>query len=151
MWQRAYLVFLASFAVAAVPVSGQDSVTSTADTVDEEFAKSTQYGALEIGVLAKGDARLQAGEFRDLYSFEGSKGDPVIIELLSDDFDPYLAVISPSGLVKRNDDWGASSASRIQMNLPEAGSYRVVVPSVRPGEEGAYVLRIRDQRVRIAQ
>lgn len=150
MWQRAFLVFLSSFAVATSPVSSQE-VTTTADGVDEEFAKEIRYGALEIGVLAKGDARLQAGEYRDLYSFEGDKGDPVLIELLSDDFDPYLAVVSPSGLVKRNDDWGSSSASRIQMNLPEAGSYRVVVTSFRPGEEGAYVLRIRDQRVKIAQ
>ena len=85
------------------------------DSTSVEFAKSTRYGALETGNLADGDGQLQAGEFRDLYSFTGKVGDPVVIELVSEDFDPYLAVVSPSGRVKRNDDWGRSSDARIQM------------------------------------
>lgn len=151
MKQGAYVPFLISFVVLTTPVLGQDETTQTVDTVREEVTKSTAYGALEAGSLAKGDARLQAGEYRDLYSFNGKTGDPVLLELESDEFDPYLAVVSPSGRVMRNDDWGGSSAARIQMLLTEDGDYKVVVTSFRPGEEGTYILRIVDRRVRIAQ
>ncbi|MGI9629058.1 MAG: PPC domain-containing protein [Longimicrobiales bacterium] len=151
MKQGALVPFLISFVVVATPVLGQDETAQTVDTVRMEATKNTVYGALEIGRLAKGDARLQAGEYRDLYSFNGKAGDPVIVELESEDFDPYLAVVSPSGRVMRNDDWGETSAARIQMLLKEDGPYQVVVTSFRPGEQGIYQLRILDQRVRIAQ
>ena len=151
MKQGAFVPFLISFVVVTTPVLGQDETAQTEDTVRTETTKNTAYGALEVGRLAKGDARLQAGEYRDLYTFDGKAGDPVVVELESEDFDPYLAVVSPSGREMRNDDWGESSSARIQMLLSEDGPYKVVVTSFRPGEQGTYQLRIMDQRVRIAQ
>ncbi|NNF26431.1 MAG: serine protease, partial [Gemmatimonadetes bacterium] len=71
-------------------------------------------------------------------------------DLVSDDFDPYLAIISPSGKVLRNDDWGSTPAARIQTRLIEDGAYRVIVTSFRPGEQGTYLLRLQDRRIRIA-
>ena len=146
-----YLPFLCFLLLVASPAAAQEAVTSIDETIDEEFTKPTHYGAREIGSLSKSDGRLRAGEFRDLYSFEGKAGDPLIIELISEDFDPYLAVVSPSGKILRNDDWGGTSAARIQMRLIEDGGYKVVVTSFRPGEMGGYLLRIKDQRIKIAE
>ena len=150
MQSRAILPFLCSSLMLVVPASGQVTARAVEASVDE-VTTSVHYGALEVGRLASGDGRLRAGEFRDLYSFEGKKGDPVLIDLVSEDFDPYLAIVSPSGKVLRNDNWGTSPAARIQTRLPEDGVYKVVVTSFRPGEEGTYVLRVQDQRVRIAE
>ena len=139
----AVLLLLAPLPGAAqVQTSSVDSPSST--------VKSIGYGALEVGRLRPGDGRLRAGEFRDLYTFEGKAGDPVLIDLVSDDFDPYLAIISPSGKVLRNDDWGSTPAARIQTQLLEDGEYRLIVTSYRPGEQGTYLLRLQDRRIRIA-
>lgn len=151
MKRVSYLPFLCFLLLVTSPVAAQESATPVDETVDGESTKATHYGAQEIGSLSKGDGRLQAGEFRDLYVFQGKAGDPLVIELISEDFDPYLAVVSPSGKILRNDDWGGSSAARIQMRLIEDGGYKVVVTSFRPGEMGGYLLRIKDQRIRIAE
>lgn len=136
--------------IVAVPVSAQMDAR-TVEAPAEEIATTVRYGSLEVGRLSPGDGQLRGGEYRDLYSFVGKAGDPVLIDLVSEDFDPYLAIISPSGKVLRNDDWGSSPAARIKARLIEDGEYKVVVTSFRPGEEGTYVLRVQDQRVRIAE
>lgn len=138
----------ALFSVAA-PGSAQMDARSVEASPDEAPIPMP-YGSFEVGRLSIGDGQLRGGEFRDLFTFVGKAGDPVIIDLVSEDFDPYLALISPSGKVLRNDDWGSSPASRIRARLIEDGEYRIVVTSFRAGEEGTYVLRIQDQRVRIA-
>ncbi|MDH3223566.1 MAG: PPC domain-containing protein [Gemmatimonadota bacterium] len=145
-----------AFGACLAPLSSSAQVRSQPVEIDtpvekpSEYAKPIGYGALEVGRLKKGDGRLRAGEFRDLYTFVGKTGDPVLIDLVSDDFDPYLAIISPSGKVLRNDDWGPTPAARIQARLVEDGAYRVIVTSFRPGEEGTYLLRLQDRRIRIA-
>lgn len=145
------LVLSVLLAVTPSPMTAQVQPRAV-DTGDAANAvRSIAYGALEVGRLRPGDGQLRAGEFRDLYSFEGKAGDPVLIDLVSDDFDPYLAIISPSGKVLRNDDWGSTPAARIQTRLIEDGAYRVIVTSFRPGEEGTYLLRLQDRRIRIAE
>lgn len=139
------------FSLAPSPVTAQVQPRTVDSDSRENAARSIGYGALEVGRLRPGDGRLRAGEFRDLYTFEGKAGDPVLIDLVSDDFDPYLAIISPSGKVLRNDDWGSTPAARIQTRLIEDGAYRVIVTSFRPGEQGTYLLRLQDRRIRIAE
>lgn len=141
---------LCAWLALAVPVAAQMDAR-TVEATAEDIATPVRYGSLEVGRLSPGDGQLRAGEYRDLYSFTGKAGDPVIIDLVSEDFDPYLAIISPSGKVLRNDDWGSSPAARIKARLIEDGEYKVVVTSFRPGEQGTYVLRVQDQRVRIAE
>ena len=137
-------------ALAPSPATAQVQASAADSEAREASPRAIRYGALEVGRLRPGDGRLRAGEFRDLYTFEGKTGDPVLIDLISDDFDPYLAIISPSGKVLRNDDWGSTPAARIKTQLIEDGSYRVIVTSYKPGEEGTYLLRLTDRRIRIA-
>ncbi|NNM32261.1 MAG: hypothetical protein HKO53_04320 [Gemmatimonadetes bacterium] len=136
--------------LAPSPATAQVQPRAVESDDGESAVRSIGYGALEVGRLRPGDGQLRAGEFRDLYTFEGKAGDPVLIDLVSDDFDPYLAIISPSGKVLRNDDWGSTPAARIQTRLIEDGAYRVIVTSFRPGEQGTYLLRLQDRRIRIA-
>lgn len=97
----------------------------------------------ESGTLASGDRELTSGEYYDAYALSGNAGEHVVIDLRSAEFDPYLILIAPSEEQFENDDYeGDAQRSQLAMELPEDGEYRVVVTSYKPGEEGAYDLRI---------
>lgn len=98
---------------------------------------------VEAGRLEAGDDRLEGGEYRDTYTFEGSAGQHALLDLRSGDLDTYLILVSPSGRAFENDDFeGDARRSVISETLDEAGEYRVGVTSYSPGETGAYSLRI---------
>jgi hypothetical protein len=94
--------------------------------------------------LEKGDDTLSSGEFVDSYQFEGSPGEHVAIDLRSAAFDTYLILKDPAGEQTENDDAqdGGVGHSRIEADLTESGTYRVLVTSYEPGENGAYSLTI---------
>jgi hypothetical protein len=102
------------------------------------------YGETQAGTLAADDARLSRGEYRDLYSFEGSTGDSVIVELASSDFDPYLALIPPDGEQIDNDDAdGRQDLSRVSLRLRASGRYRILATSYAAEKTGSYRVSLR--------
>lgn len=97
------------------------------------------------GRLEDGDTTLQSGELYDSYDFEGSPGQRVTIDLRSTAFDTYLILQDPAGEQAENDDAADDSDlghSRVEADLTEAGTYRVLVTSYESGESGAYTLSI---------
>jgi len=93
------------------------------------------------GALAQGDSQLQSGEFVDEHTFTLEPGRPAKIEATSTAFDTYLIVQTPSGRQLDNDDVAPNDTnSRVEIPSAEAGEYRVLVTSYRPGETGAYQL-----------
>jgi hypothetical protein len=98
---------------------------------------------LEAGALERGDSTLRSGEFYDEFSFEGTRGELVSVDLRSSDFDTYVIVIPPEGSQEENDDHeGDASRSLVSFELPATGRYRVLVTSYKEGETGEYSLRI---------
>lgn len=98
-------------------------------------------GRTESGTLAAGDRELSSGEYVDYFDLSGGSGEFVVIDLRSREFDPYLILIAPSGEQFENDDHeGDATRSQVAMELPEAGDYRVLVTSYKPGETGSYTL-----------
>ncbi|MCZ6916169.1 MAG: caspase family protein [Gemmatimonadetes bacterium] len=97
----------------------------------------------ETGRLARGDDTLRTGEYYDEYSFEGQAGDQVIVDLRSHDFDPYLFMEVPGGEQFDNDDHeGDATRSMLSLTLERGGTVTVNVTSYKPGETGAYDLKI---------
>lgn len=100
------------------------------------------------GRLEASDRRLDSGEYMDVHTFDGRAGEPMRVELTSDDFDTYLIVESPSGARLDNDDAvsadGRSDTGRsaVEFSMTESGRYRVIATSYQPGETGAYALRL---------
>jgi serine/threonine protein kinase len=91
------------------------------------------------GRLEAGDSLYESGEYRDLYVFNGSEGQNIVLEMTSPDFDTYLALIYPSGEVVENDDFGDDiEKSRLELTLPESGRYQVVATSYEGGLSGEY-------------
>ncbi|NIR42651.1 MAG: hypothetical protein GWN99_02065 [Gemmatimonadetes bacterium] len=98
---------------------------------------------VEHGRLERGDSELTTGEYYDLFSFSGSAGEQVVVDLRSADFDPYLILVTPEEEGFENDDHeGSAERSMVSMELPATGGYDVIVTSYKPGESGAYDLRI---------
>ncbi|HTU13194.1 MAG TPA: caspase family protein [Allosphingosinicella sp.] len=96
------------------------------------------------GELSANDPQRRSGKFEDVYVLQGRRGERVDLRLLSSEFDPYLVVNGPSGFSLSNDDEegaGESVNSRLVMQFPEDGAYRVSVTSFRAGETGNYRLQ----------
>jgi hypothetical protein len=97
----------------------------------------------EDGSLADGDEQLDSGEYVDTYTFDGRPGQRVKIDLLATSFDGYLVFVTPTGAPTHNDDApGEPGHSRLEADLGELGTYRVVVTSYSPGESGDYTLTV---------
>ena len=100
-------------------------------------------GSEVTGTLRPGDERLDSGEYRDLFEFEGRAGQQIGLRLTSDDFDPYLMVRGPGDFSEDNDD--ASEADRsalLNLRLPTDGRYLITATSYEGGEQGAYRLSL---------
>ena len=92
--------------------------------------------------LTTNDAQRRSGKFEDVYQIEGRRGGRVDIRLGSNDFDPFLLVSGPQGFTLSNDDeQGGTTDSRLVIEFPSDGIYRVGVTTFRPGETGTYRLR----------
>jgi len=100
-------------------------------------------GQTAAGELAITDSQRRSGKFEDLYVIEGHRGQRLQLDLISEAFDPYLVVTGPEGFNLANDDaaGGDSLNSRIVIQFPSDGQYRVSVTSFRAGETGAYRLQ----------
>lgn len=97
----------------------------------------------ETGSLGGSDETLRSGEFVDTFTFQGTPGQRVSIDLTSDEFDTYLVVEPPRGESVEDDDGGGSTGhSRLEMDLTEPGEYKVYVTSYAAEETGAYRLAI---------
>lgn len=98
----------------------------------------------ESGRLERGDDTLTSGEYSEAYTFVGTGG-PVVVDLRSSEFDPYLIVGLPGGGQIDNDDFeGALDRSLVVVQTERSSLYRVLVTSFSPGETGAYDLLIHE-------
>jgi hypothetical protein len=106
-------------------------------------ADSGSGDRIESGELARGDETLDSGEFIDLYTFEGTPGERVVLDLRSVNFDTYLMVLTPGEETLHNDDFeGDQHRSLLNLELTESGTYTVGVTSYASGETGTYDLHI---------
>ena len=85
----------------------------------------------------------ESGTFADTYQLELEAGDRVAIDLVSEDFDPYLGVVSGTGeWLASNDDHGESRNSHVVYVAPVTGRYFIAPSSFSPGQTGSYRLTV---------
>lgn len=94
------------------------------------------------GSLAAGDAQLQSGEYNDPYERSFPAGQPVSIRMNSTELDPYLIVIPPGGGQQQDNDDYTPGQLNAGVDIPaaQAGNYRILATTYRPGETGNYEL-----------
>jgi len=114
-------------------------------------------GQTVSGELTPNDAQRQSGKYEDVFTVQGRRGGRLDLRLSSADFDSYLVVTGPEGFTLSNDDEPGTEAldSRLVLEFPADGAYRVAVTTFRPGETGAYRLQASpaaaDARVSVAE
>ena len=91
----------------------------------------------------------------DLFEFNGTAGQQIVITMTSTSFDTYLFLDGPNGqTVAQNDDGGGGTNSRIPPNLgsftlPMSGTYRIFATSYSPdgstGSTGTYNIGLFNQ------
>ena len=100
---------------------------------------------IERGRLEEGDGVIpNDGSYYDSYPLEGSAGDSFIITLESEDFDTFLAIMDREGnIIEQNDDVNEQqSNSRLEITLPNDGTYSIIVNAYEQQGRGNYVLRV---------
>jgi hypothetical protein len=118
---------------AVTQIMPQPGVTLPQPTVTGGIAPPGQvasiaFGQMMQGRLEQGDQTMNDGTYADVWTFQGTGGQTVTIDLLSDQFDTYAQLLSASGdRLAEDDDSGGNLNSRITFALPASGQYQVVV------------------------
>ena len=95
--------------------------------------------------------QLRDGFYQDLYSFEGTAGESIAINVIGTSdprtmLDPLIRLLGPGGEVVAEDDNGGSNPergdARLVLELPETGTYILVVTTATPGDKGRYALSL---------
>ncbi len=100
--------------------------------------------SLEIGDSIEGTVTADAEA--TAYSFEGSAGQRVTIDLTSSAFDSYLTLRNEAGddLISDDDSGGNLNALIEDFELPENGIYTILVGSYGGSVEGAFSLSVQE-------
>lgn len=122
--------------ILAVDRAGDEvAATRSASTV-----AAFEDGVVREGMLSRGDATLDDGQFVDMYQFTGRRGTRIALTAESEAFDTQLFLVGPGDVAESNDDGPDGTDSRIDFVLPQDGAYDVAVTSFNAGETGAYRL-----------
>jgi hypothetical protein len=97
------------------------------------------------GRLETGDQRMNDGTYADVWQFQGTAGQHVIIELRSEEFDTYVQLLDSQGnRLAEDDDSLGDLDSRVEITLASTGMFQIVVNNF--GEDhrmGSYTLTLR--------
>jgi Bacterial Ig-like domain (group 2) len=122
------------------------------------FAGRIQIGERVPGTLEAQDAcTREAGEYFQIWSFEGNAGETIQIELASGRFqsdgwveDPLVILTRAGGnflidgtlIVDFDDDGGPALNARLTVRLPQTGEYWIFASTFEPAIEGDYELTL---------
>jgi len=113
-----------------------------------QTAACTQTSALSCGTstatLNASDCASFDASYYHLWTFSGSAGDVVTIDMTSSSFDAFLAVLDPNGTpIADNDDVSSTNTNaRISFTLTATGTWTIVANSLKATQTGAYTLTL---------
>src|SRR5690242_7050695 len=106
---------------------------------------TTQTAPLEAGQVRSGvlSAADSVGEERRMqtWALRGHRGQQIVVDLISTEFDPLLDVVGPGIHPLSDDDGGGSCNARITFTPPEDGIYWLLVQGSSTAQGGAFTLR----------
>ncbi len=110
-------------------------------SVEGDLAVGTEV----TGALSSSDIRAPDDSYMEVWTIEGRPGESVTVDLIADDFDPFLYVWGPGfEQTMTDDDSGGACFARLTLTFLETGTFRVVASSNGARETGTYVLRVSD-------
>ncbi|MGK7872607.1 MAG: CAP domain-containing protein [Xenococcaceae cyanobacterium] len=107
---------------------------------------------LEQGVLEEGDSVIpNDGSLYDSYTLQGRACQSLTIAVESQDFDTYLAIQDPRGIIiAQHDDIDINKKntnSTLTITLPSDGVYNLIVNAYDPKGRGQYTLTVRQEYI----
>lgn len=104
---------------------------------------TVEVGGTVEGLLGPDDPVVTDGRRGQAWALEGTAGERVTIELVSDAFDAFLYLAGPGLPDALTDDDGAGDLnSRLSITFPQSGEYRVIVSALGGNASGAFTLRV---------
>lgn len=100
-------------------------------------------GSTISGTLTPSDPQTDSGWYHDDYTFSGSRGQVIYLDMVASDFDAYLDIYNGSTWVASDDDGGEGLNARIAFTLPEAGTFTICARSRYANRTGSYTLSVR--------
>ena len=108
-------------------------------------AQQIPIGTTVQGELTAGDPTLSDGSHYKMFTFMGTAGETVQIDLMSTAFDAYLYLRNSSGQnVATDDDSGGNLNARIIRTLPYTGMYQILANTLRAGAYGPFTLEVQN-------
>ncbi|MCB9507716.1 MAG: pre-peptidase C-terminal domain-containing protein [Myxococcales bacterium] len=135
-----YLVVATSFQPGE---SGRYALAVTNGEANTVVGQTLAIGRPISGTLSSDDPVRSSGQHVQTWTFRGTAGQSVTLDLQSSAFDTLLTLRTPGGDEQSNDDISQRDTnSRVHANLLESGEYTVAVSSYAPGAVGAYTLTL---------
>jgi len=101
-------------------------------------------GQTVTGRLRADSPRLNDGSVYEAWTFMGTAGDTIEVDLDSNDFDAYAILQNGNGeRLAEDDDSGGGTNARIVYTLPYTGPYRILANTYKKGSFGAYTLSVK--------
>lgn len=99
-------------------------------------------GQIARGELTAGDALGADETLYDVYRFKGQAGQRVVIQAVSEQFDPFIALHRPGQAepLATDDDSGDGSDAQLSYTLSQSGDYDIHVGGLTTDEKGKYIL-----------
>lgn len=142
------------FTVYAGPFSANGTGAYTLDvTGTVGTPRSTSSGSALVldaaatsGTISPSDPRVPLNASDDLrpadaYTLSLAAGQTATVRMESSNFDTYLKVVRDGVFVERNDDFGSTSVSQLEITAPTAGTYTVYAGTFTEAGTGAYLIR----------
>ena len=111
---------------------------------------SVLIGSTARGVLTETDATAEDNSFYDAYRLTLKEGEKLVIKMVSNEVDSYVAVGSVdesdafSGLAA-DDDGLSDTHAKLEWEAPEDGTYEIRAGTFSQGQTGAYALIVEKQ------
>jgi serine protease Do len=131
-----YTVRLRSLGMASVAGAGGGLLPGTVGQI--------MRGQTMSGQLSPNDPRLSDSSVFQAWTFVGTAGETIVMDVTSAEFDAYALIQnSNSQKLAADDDSGGGTNARITFTLPYSGAYRLIANTYRQGSYGAFSLTVR--------
>jgi hypothetical protein len=116
---------------------------SAASTPTRSSSSTITIGSTIRGSLTPADVQTDSGWYHEDYTFSGSRGQVIQVDLQSDEFDTFIDLYQGTRWVAEDDDGGDGLDSRLVYTLPETGTYIICARSRYANRTGSYTLTLR--------
>ena len=115
----------------ATELVAQDRVIRVGQTVEGQLTSSDPVGL-----------RARKSPYH-VWTLDGQRGQRLVLDLRSSEFDSYLVLRDSDGFViGSDDDGGGNNNARLHTVLPRDGQYRIIVTAYRDSSQGHYELTV---------